>query len=145
MPESTIAVAAIDFHETRIFRVAPNPDGTPDHVVPQDPHGFYRHMHHKAGSVTGAYLPDSDEYWRELAKHLHDADAIILLGHGTGKSNASHHFAAYLEKHESDVAAKIVAEYRCDIDDLTDPQVLRIAQNIIGLAPRRDAADRRDR
>lgn len=145
MSEVTLAVAAIDFHQTRIFRVAPDPDGNPQRVVPQDPHGYYRHMHHKAGSVSGDYLPDSDVYWKELARHVHDASAIIILGHGKGKSNASHHFVTYVEAHESDVAAKIIADIRCDIDDLTDQQVLRIAQQAVGLDPTRDAPDRRDR
>lgn len=145
MSESMLVVAAIDFHETRIFQIAPDANGVPERVVPQDPHGYYRHMHHKAGSVTGAYLPDSDVYWRDLAKHLHGAQAIILLGHGSGKANASHHFVTYVEKHESDLAAKIIADIRCDIDDLTDHQVVRIAQHAVGLDPARDAADRRDR
>jgi hypothetical protein len=140
-----LGVAAIDFHESRIFSVGRDESGKPDHVVPQDPHGYYRHMHHKAGSVTGAYLPDSDVYWRDLARHLHDFESIILLGHGTGKSNASHHFVAYVEKHESDLAARIVADIRCDIDDLTDAQVVRIAQQVVGIDPKRDAPDRRDR
>ncbi len=36
---------------------------------------------------------------------------------------------AYVEKHRTDVAAKIVADVRADIDHLTDEQVLRLAQH----------------
>lgn len=71
------------------------------------------------------------------------SDGILLLGHGTGKANASHHFVAYAEKHFSDVCAKLVAEVRCDIDDLTDRQVLRLAQQYFGTEPERDFGDSR--
>ena len=50
------------------------------------------------------------------------------MGHGKGKANASHHWVTYVEKHCKDVAAKIVADVRVDIDHLTDEQVLRLAQ-----------------
>jgi hypothetical protein len=35
---------------------------------------------------------------------------------------------AYVEKHRKDVAAKMVADVRVDIDHLDDTQVLRLAQ-----------------
>ena len=139
------AVAAIDFHETRIYPVTLDASGRPERVIPHDPRGYYAHLHHMAGNPTGAYLTDSDEYWRTLAEQLRPASAILLLGHGTGKANASHHFITYAEKHESDVAAKILGDVRCDIGDLTDVQVLRIAQGYLDMLPARDAADRRNR
>jgi hypothetical protein len=71
---------------------------------------------------------DSFECWRELTEALAPAAAILLLGHGAGKANASHHWVAYVEKHRTDVAAKVVADVRVDIDHLDDTQVLRLAQ-----------------
>jgi hypothetical protein len=63
------------------------------------------------------------------------AGAILLLGHGKGKANASHHWVAYVEQHRKDVAAKIVADVRVDIDHLTDEQVLRLAQHYFAGPP----------
>jgi hypothetical protein len=42
---------------------------------------------------------------------------------------------AYVEKHHKDVAAKIVADVRVDIDHLTDAQVLRLAQRYFASLP----------
>jgi hypothetical protein len=50
---------------------------------------------------------------------------------------------AYVEKHRADVAARIVAEVRVDIEALTGDQVLRLAQQHLGTAPLRDAGDGR--
>ena len=57
---------------------------------------------------------------------LAPARAILLLGHGNGKANASHQWVAYAEKHRKDVAAKVVADLRADIDDLTGHQVVQL-------------------
>ena len=59
---------------------------------------------------------------------LAPAGAILLLGHGNGKANASHRWVAYAEQHHKDVAAKVVADIRVDIDHLTVQQVLGLAQ-----------------
>lgn len=118
----SILVAAIDFHETRIWAIDADPQGRPEHLV--------------ADNQDGTYGDDNDEY-------LGKADAFLLLGHGSGKANASHHFVTYAEKHFSGVAAKLVAEVRCDIDDLTDRQVLRLAQQYFGTEPDRDFGDSR--
>ena len=118
----SMLVAAIDFHETRIWAIDADPQGRREHRV--------------ADNQDGTYGDDNDEY-------LGKADGILLLGHGNGKANASHHFVTYAEKHFSGVAAKLVAEVRCDIDDLTDRQVLRLAQQYFGTEPDRDFGDSR--
>ena len=65
------------------------------------------------------------------------AGAILLLGHGNGKANASHQWVAYAEKHAADVAAKVVADVRADIDTLTSEDVLRLGQRYFGSDPAR--------
>lgn len=136
-------VAAIDFHRTTIFPTDAPPAGEPEHIVPTDPHGHFHKIHHQAGNPEGIYEADSPEYWREITEALAPARAILLLGHGKGKANATHHWVAYVEKHRKDVAAKVVADVRVDIDDLDDEQVLRLAQYYFAGLPPRDFADSR--
>jgi hypothetical protein len=50
---------------------------------------------------------------------------------------------AYVEKHRHDVAAKVVADVRVDIDRLDDTQVLRLAQYYLYGPPFRDFGDSR--
>ena len=50
---------------------------------------------------------------------------------------------AYVEKHRPDVAAKVVADVRVDLDHLDEEQVLRFAQYYFAGPPERDAGDGR--
>lgn len=136
-----IAIAAVDFHSTRIYALDSPDHSAPEHVVAEDPRKRYHNVYHHDGNVSGNYLDDSDAYWSLLTEALAPAAGIILLGHGKGKANASHHLAAYIEKHRRDIAAHIIGEVRADIDDLTDEQLLRLGQHIAGIDPLRDHGD----
>ncbi len=138
-----VAIAAVDFHSTRIYALDSPDHSAPERVVADDPRKRFHNVYHHHGNVDGTYLDDSDVYWHTLAEALVPATAIVLLGHGTGKANASHHLVTYLEKHRRDVADRSVADVRADIDDLTDEQVLRLGQHIMGIDPLRDHADNR--
>jgi hypothetical protein len=47
----------------------------------------------------------------------------------------------YVEKHRPDVAAKLVADVRADIDHIDDRQILRLAQVYFGEARNRGRGD----
>ena len=132
-------VAVIDFRHTTIYPTDASPGQRPEHLVATDPRGRFHQVHHRAGNPEGIYEDDSPEYWREVTEALAPAAAILLLGHGAGKANASHHWVAYAEKHRKDVAAKVVADVRADIDHLDNTQVLRLAQYYFAGPPLRDS------
>jgi len=138
-----VAIAAIDFRSTRIYAIDSPDHSDPEHVRADDPKGRYHNVYHRHGNPNGTYEDDSDVYWRAIAEALRPAGAILLLGHGKGKSNASHHFVAYVEKHEPALAAKVIADVRADIGDLTDEQLLRVGQHYVGIDPLRDHGDSR--
>jgi hypothetical protein len=128
-------VAVIAFRGSSIYPTDASPGARPEHIVATDPLGRFHKVHHGAGNPEGTYEADSPAYWEALSDALSPAGAILLLGHGKGKANASHHWVAYVEKHRKDVAAKIVADVRVDIDHLTDEQVLRLAQHYFAGPP----------
>lgn len=130
-------VAAIDFHRTRLYPTDAAPGARPERVVEVDPEGHSREVAHKAGNPDGTYEAGNPDYWREITEALAPAGAILLLGHGNGKANASHQWVAYAEKHAADVAAKVVADVRADIDTLTSEDVLRLGQRYFGWDPAR--------
>ncbi len=136
-------VAVVDFRHTTIYPTDAPPGQRPGRVVATDPHGHFHKVQHRAGNPKGTYEDDSPEYWREVTEALVPAGAILLLGHGQGRANASHHWVAYVEKHRKDVAAKVIADVRVDIDHLDDDQVLRLAQYYFGAPPLRDSGDGR--
>ena len=128
-------VAVIAYRDSSIFPTDASPGQHPQRIVALDPLGRFHKVHHHAGNPEGTYEDDSPEYWEALTEALSPAGAILLLGHGKGKANASNHWVAYVEKHHKDVAAKIVADVRVDIDHLTDEQVLRLAQQYFASVP----------
>jgi hypothetical protein len=125
-------VASIAFRQSVVYPTDASPGQRPERLLASDPLDRFHKVHHFAGNPDGTYEADSPEYWRELTEALAPAGAILLLGHGAGKANASHHWVAYVEKHRRDVAAKIVADIRVDIEHLDDTQVLRLAQYYFG-------------
>jgi len=136
-------VVAIDYAESRIFVLDGDAHTRPERILPSDPRGYHRHLHTKAGTLQGWYDPDDVEVWRSLAQQLQGAGAILVLGHGSGKANASHQFIAYVEKHDRALAGVVLGEFRVDVDDLTDAQIVRLAQRVFDMAPARDAGDDR--
>jgi hypothetical protein len=130
-------VVAIDFHESRIYLLDGGGDTRPEKVLPSDPRGYHRHLHTKAGTMRGWYDPDDVEVWRSLAQQLRGASAVLLLGHGQGKANASHQFIAYVEQHDRELAPVLLGDLRVDVDDLTDAQIVRIGQQFFDMAPPR--------
>ena len=136
-------VAVIDFRQATIYPTDASPGQRPERIVASDPRGRFHKVHHLAGNPKGTYEDDSGEYWRELTEALSPAGAILLLGHGKGHANASHHWVGYIEQHRKDVAAKLVAEVRVDIDHLDEAQVLRLAQYYFVEPPLRDFGDSR--
>ena len=136
-------VAVIDFHQTTIYATDASSGDVPQHLVPSDPAGHFHKVHHKAGNPDGAYEADSSAYWREVTDALAPAGAVLLLSHGGGKANASLHWVNYVDKHRPDVAAKVIADIRVDIDHLDNDQVLRLAQYYFGAPLLRDSGDGR--
>ena len=136
-------VAVITYHDSLIYPTDAVPGQRPEHIVATDPHGKFHKVHHHGGNPDGTYENDDTEYWRELTDALAPAGAILLLGHGNGKANASHRWVAYVERHRGDVAAKVVADIRVDVDALDERQVLRLAQYYLDGPAVRDFGDGR--
>lgn len=135
------ALVAVDFHRTRIFTMASEPHSRPETVTAEDPRDYYHNVYHRHGNPDGTYEGDSDAYWHLLTEALAPAAAILVIGHGTGKSNASDDLVDYMIKHRRDVADKVVGRETADLDDLTDEQLLRLGQHLLGKDPRRDHGD----
>ena len=130
------AVVAADFNHARIFAVDASSGTTPVKVTAPDPSGVNHNIFHHHGNPAGGFdidRPETLEYLKTLSHALAPADRILLLGHGGGKANFSHMLESYLEKHHRDVAAKIVANVRADIDDITDAEVVRLAEAYLGV------------
>ena len=136
-------VAVITFHETSIYPTDSLPGQRPERLVASDPRGLFHKVHHQAGNPRGTHEADSSAYWRQITESLAPAGAILLIGHGKGHADATRDWLAYTGRHRRDVAAKVVADIRVDLDHLDDEQVLRLAQRYFDVSPPRDFGDGR--
>jgi hypothetical protein len=126
-------VATIDFHRTLIYVLGGPGDNSPERIEDVESQGHAQEIAHKAGNPNGTYEAGNPDYWREISEALAPARAILLFGHGNGKANASHQWVAYAEQHHKDVAAKVIADVRADIDDLSGHQVVGLAHKYFAI------------
>lgn len=107
-------VVMIDHHGARFFE--PGTTGTlaeAAELEPHDPHGFRRHLEHrKEADYSGQRVPETDEFYERIAQRLENAQSIVLIGDGSGKSSAMRYLLEYLEEKHHDVAARVVATER---------------------------------
>jgi len=101
-------------------------------VKPYDPFGFQHHLiHRKEAHYEGQHVPEEDSYYEEIAQDLVHAQAIVLIGHGTGKSNAADFLNEYLKAHHPETFARVIATETADLSALTEPQIEEIAKRHI--------------
>jgi hypothetical protein len=146
VPPEQDAVLALDFHRARIFDIARASDAG-ESVVAADPWGLNRHLHHKYYFEHGHYdLDEIDTFkmFEAIRADLAPYRRVVIAGHGSGKANAADSFVKWLHAHHRYDEAKLVGTVRCDVDDITDRQLLRWAEEYFGKdEPTRDYPDSR--
>jgi hypothetical protein len=135
-PQIRRMVVVIDHHVAHIYHeLGDSRSQGEDTVKPYDPFGFQHHLiHRKEAHYEGDRVPEEDSYYEEISMHLVNAEAIILIGHGTGKSSAAEFLAKYLKVHRPEEFQRIVAIEKADLSALTEPQIEEIAKRHIGAA-----------
>jgi len=126
-------VVVIDHHVAHIYHdlggSRPEDEVT---VKPYDPFGFQHHLiHRKEAHYKGDHVPEEESYYEEIAKDLVHAEAIILIGHATGKSSAVDFLSEFLKTHHPETFKRIIATETADLSALTEPEIEAIAKRHI--------------
>jgi len=78
--------------------------------------------------VHGEREPEEPSYSRQIAAALAPARRIVLVvGHGTGHSNAAAHLEELLRASHPEIGRRIVATKRLDLSSITERQLLALA------------------
>lgn len=77
-------------------------------------------MHHRD--------PNEPSYLEAVADALCDAERILLIGHGQGRSNTSQAFLTYATSRRPDVAARVIGSITSGISAMDRAQVLDLAR-----------------
>ena len=132
-PAAPSLLIVVDHHGTKIFQVDVASDDASKHVIrPYDPHHFLHHLVHEDQSrEEGQRAPEEPAYFEKIAEAAALGGKIIVVGHGTGKSNAAHHLTEYLRSHHSETYQRIVREIVADLSSITTPQLLDLARQAL--------------
>jgi hypothetical protein len=129
--EQIPTVVLIDHASARFFQAE---QGGPhfeerDHIEPNDPHGFERHLEHrKEAHYKGERVPEASEFYERIAQRLKDVPSIVLAGDAKGKSSAAAYLAEFLEEKHKEVSERVVAIANADLSSITLLEIERIAQ-----------------
>jgi hypothetical protein len=135
--ESVILMVVVDHHGARIYGIEPGSgDASPHRITPYDPHHFLHHLTHKDQlREEGQRASEDPSFYRRIAEALAAASAILVVGHGKGKSNAARHLLEYLLIHHSETYQRVVREIETDLSAITTPQLLALAEQALGWRP----------
>ena len=136
------AILVISYHGADIYPTDAT-NGALSRIVPQDPSGRLRTMHHKANNPEGWYGRIETSWYAELAEALRPAAQIVIIGNGKGHSNATVQFMQYLAQHDHDLMKRIVGSIESDDEDLTEAKLLALAREFYDEGSPRDHGDGR--
>ena len=135
--QSRRLVLHLDHHATDVFRLEGE---DAEHAVLR-PHGVWgsdqnlTNRHDR--DATGQRAPRDTDYLARITAAMADADAILLLGHGTGESDMRQVLLHYLESHRRDLLEKVVGVETLDDAGLSPAALLAIAREHFGNLPHR--------
>lgn len=130
-------VLHLDHRRTDVFRLEGE---DADHAVLR-PHGIWgssqslTHRHDR--DQSGQRAPLDTDYLARITEAMTDADAVLLIGHGTGESDMRQLLLHYLETHRRDLIERIVGVESLDDSGLSDQQMLAVAREHFGNLPHR--------
>lgn len=136
-PAAPTLMVVVDHHGAKIYRIdTAFGDAAKREISPYDPHHFLHHLTHKDQSrEQGQRAPEDAGFYERIAAALATGGGIVVVGHGTGKSNAAQHLTEYLRNHHRETYQRIVRELAADLSATTPPQLLALAEQALGRAP----------
>ena len=124
-------VVAVDHHQARLFTIE-GASATARTLRPYDPHHFLHHLSHRQElALRGQRDPEEPSYYAQIAEALVPARRIVLVGHGTGHSNAAAHLEELLRTRHPEIARRIVATQAADLSAITERQLLALASKVL--------------
>jgi hypothetical protein len=124
-------VVAVDHHQARLFTIE-GASGPARTLRPYDPHHFLHHLtHRQERELRGQREPEEPSYYSQIAAALAPARRIVVLGHGTGHSNAAAHLEQVLRAKHPDIYGRVIATKAVDLSAITEPQLLALALELL--------------
>ena len=129
-------MVVVDHHGAKIYRIdTASGDTSKRELKPYDPHHFLHQLMHKEQSrEQGQRAPEDAAFYKRIGDALAAGGRIVVVGHGTGKSNAAQHLTEYLRTHHRETYQRIVREIGADLSAITTAQLLELSEQALGRA-----------
>ena len=124
------AAVWIDHKEARVFHVQPEtvghaqPEAIDETTILSPQHLIHRHP--KGRGDAKEHPDDAQRFFREVARSLESADAILIVG----PSSAKLEFLRYLQAHDQKLQTKVAGIET--LDHPTDGEILAYARRYFG-------------
>jgi len=120
----------VDHHSATIYEFEPAGKhlGT---IIPYDPEGHMRHLHHMEGHYKGQRVPEEPAYYRAIADALKGADTVVIFGHGDGHSDAAQLVWERITKELQELPLRILIDARVDAKALSEAELLAAARHLV--------------
>jgi hypothetical protein len=135
--QSPRLVIHLDHHRTDTFLLEGD---AVEHAV-LTPHGLWgsgenlSHRHDR--DIAGQKAPRDFDYLNRILQALEGADAVLLLGHGTGESDMRQLLLAHVRRHRPDLLERLVGVETLSIADPSEGQLIAVAKEHFGNLPHR--------
>lgn len=126
--ESKFVVIAITQDEARIWATGVEKGIKPEEIFAPAKKGSHHHVRQTQHQGGHSADPAEKGYFDVIADHVKDASEILLIGHGEGKANAVLRFVQYIERHNPEVARKVIGAMDVDLSAMTSNQILSITR-----------------
>ena len=126
-------LVVVDHHEARLYHLDVRSADLVDHVIkPYDPHHLLHHVsHNDQAREQRQRTPEDHAFYESIAQAVALAGAVVVIGHGAGRSNAAHHLIEFLHQHHPETARRVVCEVVADLSSLTAPQLLDLGRRAL--------------
>ena len=125
----------VSHHQAKIYPIDANLRAASGReTTPNDLHHFLHHLPHKDQDRQHRQrAPEDPDFYPHIAVALAHAEQIVVVGQGTGHSNAAHHLVEYLAAHHPETLARVVSELVVDVPRVTPAQLQEIGQQALGI------------
>jgi len=126
-------LVVMDQREARLYHLDVRSADLVDHVIrPYDPHHLLHHVsHNDQAHEQRQRTPENHAFYESIAQAVSSARAIVLIGHGTGRSNAAHHMIEFLQQRHPAMASRVLCEVVADLSSLSAPQLLDLGRRAL--------------
>lgn len=120
--QATRQMVILDHAEARIYPIPATGHALASHHLTHD---IDRKQHDADRAET---YPADTAFFASIARGLGPLGGVVLISHGTGQSNESAHFIAYLDHHDLPLRGRIMANLTADLSHITVAQCLDLAR-----------------